>query len=526
MKHIVTAKIVDHITGAAQKYHMLIEEGWITDVCEQMPDGNSIEFEHIDYSNQYIYPGFNDTHMHLVGYGMYLSQLMLDGVGSIAELQERLKKYAEKSTLSVLIGRNWNQDAFIEKRLPNRYDLDRVCPDIPVVLFRACGHIAVINSAAIRHFNVSPNTIISGGACDLENGALTGIIRENALSLVKRNLTLDEVETYVLAAQEQLNRYGITSVQTDDLITVPIEAHQDLINRFKEMSNTGKLTVRIYEQSQFFTPDNFKLMVENGYKQNDGDLYYKNGPVKILADGSLGARTAKLREPYHDDPNPNGILIHSESELKALMEIAFQSEIDIAIHGIGDYTIDFAIKTLDALQKKYPLRQHRNAIVHCQIMDEALMDAMKDSNIHALVQPVFLEYDMTIVAQRIGPKLASTSYAYKSMLRKGIKLGFGSDAPVEDPNPLRSIMYAIHRQRLDGQNYFTDEAISFSQALHAFTHDAAYFSWEEDIKGKLDKGYLADFVIFDKPLESLNAEELLSIKPIATYVGGKCVFSR
>lgn len=526
MKTIVTAKTMDHSTGIAQTRHMSIDDGWITETFNQLPPNHLSEYKHIDYSNQYIYPGFNDTHMHLVGYGMYLSQLMLDGTESIIDLQKSLQEYAQHHTKGIIIGRNWNQDSFSEKRLPSRYDLDAICPDIPVVLFRVCGHIAVINSAAIKHFNLSPNSTISGGACDVANGELTGILRENALSFVKRDLTLDEVESYILAAQHQLNRYGITSVQTDDLITVPIEAHQDLINRFLEMSESGKLSVRVYEQSQFFTPDNFRKMIKNGYKQNAGNLFYKNGPVKILADGSLGARTAKLRDAYKDDPEASGILIHTESELKELMAIAYQNEVDIAIHGIGDYTIAFAIKTMDALQKEYPSRKHRNAIVHCQIMDEPLMDAMKTSNIYALVQPVFLEYDMTIVEQRIGNKLARTSYAYKSMLNKGIKLGFGSDAPVEDPNPLRSIMYAMSRERLDGQSFFKDESISFEQALNAFTHDAAFFSREENIKGKLDKGYLADFVIFEKPLESLAPEAFLTITPVATYVGGKCVYSR
>lgn len=526
MKTIVTANIIDHATGIAQSRHLAIKDGWITEIYNQLPSPDLSEYMHLDYSNHYIYPGFNDTHMHLVGYGMYLSQLILDGTESLIDLQERLHKYAQNHTKGIIIGRNWNQDSFSEKRLPNRYDLDVICPDIPVILFRVCGHIAVVNSAAIKQFDLSPNSTISGGACDVEKGELTGILRENALSFVKRELTLDEVESFILTAQQHLNGYGITSVQTDDLITVPIEAHQDLINRFKEMSDSGKLSVRIYEQSQFFTPDNFRKIIKNGYKQNDGNLFYKNGPVKILADGSLGARTAKLRQPYNDDPNASGILIHTESELKELMTIAYQNEIDIAIHGIGDYTIAFAIKTMDALKKDYPTRAHRNAIVHCQIMDEPLMEAMKASNIHALVQPLFLEYDMTIVKQRVGHEMARTSYAYKTMLNKGIKLGFGSDAPVEDPNPLRSIMYAIYRERVDGQSYFKEESISFEQALNAFTHEAAYFSREEDIKGKLSKGYLADFVIFDKPLESLKAEEFLTIRPVATYVGGKCVYNR
>ena len=149
---------------------------------------------------------------------------------------------------------------------------------------------------------------------------------------------------------------------------------------------------------------------------------------------------------------------------------------------------------------------------------------MAKSNIDALVQPVFLEYDMTIVESRVGKALAKSSYAYKTMLESGIKLGFGSDAPVEDPNPFRSLYYATTRTRPDGKSYFVDECITLNQALAAFTSEAAYFSHEETIKGKLEKGYLADFIVVSKPLESLSSNELLEMDIIATYLGGTCVY--
>ena len=293
---------------------------------------------------------------------------------------------------------------------------------------------------------------------------------------------------------------------------------------FKEMAETHELTVRIYLQAQFYSLENFKRQVEGGYRQNAGDLLYKNGPLKILADGSLGARTAKLSAPYHDDASAEGIFIHTEDELRALMTYAFKNQIDVAIHGIGDFTIRFAIDELTRLHAQFPRENSRNTIIHCQIMDETLIQAMAKSKIDALVQPVFLEYDMTIVESRVGIDLAKSSYAYKTMLESGIKLGFGSDAPVEDPNPFRSIYYAVNRQRPDGKTYFVEECISLNQALAAFTSEAAYFSYEETIKGKLDKGYLADFIVVSKQLESLEPLELLNMEILSTYLGGSCVY--
>lgn len=504
--------------------HLLIEDGIIIETYDEMPVLEAGTYDHIIYPEQYVYPSFNDTHMHLIGYGAYLSQLRLDGTKSITEMKERLKQYVESHDDHVILGRSWNQDMFDDKRLPSRFDLDEVCSDRPVVLYRVCGHIAVVNSAALDYFGIFESTHVIGGMLDMENDELTGILRENALSLVSTSTQMDVLKAYIFAAQKSLNAYGITSVQSDDLIMVDHERQQALLELMHEMANEGTLTVRIYEQSQFFTVENLKRHIALGYTQNKGNTLFKYGPLKILADGSLGARTAKLRKAYHDEPRAEGILIHSEEEVEKLISCAFENNLDVAIHGIGDYTISYTLELIGDLSKKYNRENSRNAIVHCQIMDEALMQKMAEIHVSALVQPVFLEYDMTIVKNRVGEALAKTSYAYQTMLSKGIKLGFGSDAPVEDPNPFRSLYYAIYRERPDGLSYYKEEAVTFDDALRAFTNDAAFFSYEDNIKGKLEKGYLADFIVMPDKLESLNPIDLLNAKPLATYLGGECVF--
>jgi len=526
MKTIVSAKqIFTHSVTKPTCHHMIIENGIILELLDKLPEVMDFEYESVTYENSYIYPAFIDTHMHLVGYGAYLSQCQLEKATSISELKILLQQYLKSIDLSVIIGRGWNHDLFIDGRLPNRDDLDEICSDRPIILYRVCGHIAVVNSKALEHYHIDEFTVVDGGYIDIHDGKPTGILRENALTLVQNAMTLDEIQTFILQAQSKLNAYGITSVHTDDLIVVPQTKHKELLALFREMAAQNKLTVRVYEQSQFFTVENFKRHIIDGYKQNKGDLFFKNGPLKILADGSLGARTAKLRAPYQDDPSASGILIHSENELINLITCAFENDIDVAIHGIGDYTIDFIITQITDLQKKYPRSNPRNAIVHCQIMDNMMIDMMAQSKISALVQPVFLEYDMSIVENRVGRALASTSYAYKSMLALGITLGFGSDAPVEDPNPLRSIYYAVTRQRPDGLSFFKEECLSLEEAFHAFTSNAAYFSYEENIKGKLLPGFLADFICLATPLDAMAPEELLNAKIESTYLGGKCVYA-
>jgi hypothetical protein len=183
------------------------------------------------------------------------------------------------------------------------------------------------------------------------------------------------------------------------------------------------------------------------------------------------------------------------------------------------------IDTVEHYQSLYPRANARNAIVHCQIMDQSLISKMANIGLNALVQPVFLEYDMTIVKDRVGETLAKTSYAYKSMLESNIVLGFGSDAPVEDPNPFRSLYYALYRERPDGQSFFKEEGVTLEQALKAFMKDAAFFSYEETSKGTLVEGAFADFIVLDAPLDNLTPSELLNARVLATYVHGVCVYS-
>lgn len=546
MKKVISAREIHTMSHESPTFkHLIVEDGFVVDVLNDLPESSYQDYEHIQFPDGFIYPSFNDTHMHLIGYGASLSECQLEHTYSIEQLKERLAQYVNQidartatdnrgfdgcvdSTVDadIITGRGWNHDNFAEGRLPNRHDLDAVCSDRPVILRRACGHIAVVNSAALERFNITSNTTVEGGEVCSENGIPTGILKENAIMLIQKPMTMADIKKHILIAQAKLNAYGITSVQTDDLIMVTQDKHWELMHLFKEMAESQALTVRVYLQAQFFSIDNFKRQVEDGYRQNAGNLLYKNGPLKILADGSLGARTAKLRGAYHDDAVAEGIFIHTEDELRALMTYAFENQIDVAIHGIGDYTIQFAIDTLTQLQRQYPRDNARNAIIHCQIMDDGLIQAMAKSNIDALVQPVFLEYDMTIVESRVGTALAKSSYAYKTMLESGIKLGFGSDAPVEDPNPFRSLYYATTRTRPDGRSYFVDECISLNQALAAFTSEAAYFSHEEKIKGKLVKGHLADFIVVSKPLDSLSPDALLEMDVEATYLGGTCVYQK
>lgn len=520
MKTLVIAKKIYAMSSNHQTYsRMLIEDGRI--MCFDQETVNYPADNVIDLSNKTLLPSFNDTHMHLLGYALSLNQCLLEGCQSIDMLKELVGMFYQTNRPQWVIGRGWNHDVFQERRLPTRYDLDALNIPAPIVLYRACGHIAVVNSIALKVLGLTPDTHIRGGALDVQNGALTGILRENALSFIGTHtppIEKEQWQRYIEAAINALHRYGITSVQTDDLVFMDIPSLESIFQ------HPPLKSLKVYEQCQIIGSDTLQTAIHNGYHMNKGDRHFKLGPLKILADGSLGARTAKLSKPYHDAPGETGILIYPVDELNRLVRIAHQHHIDTAIHGIGDETIELAINAIKHTAHLHP--DHRSSIVHCQIMSWDQMDAMAQHRISALVQPVFLEYDMTIVKDRIGDALSKSSYAYKTMLNKGIRLGFGSDAPVEDPNPFRSLYYAVTRKRPDGQSFYTEESISLYDAWRAFTHEAAYFSYESHEKGLLEKQYYADFIALDVDPFEIPAEDLLTLEVTHTFVDGKLVYQR
>lgn len=497
--------------------YMIIDDPFIIEVGHGTP---KLTMPAFDLEGKFVCPGFIDTHMHLLNYGASLNQCQLDNCTSIESLQNKLKQFISTHSEDWIIGRGWNHDFFKEQRLPTKTDLDVICPDRPVILTRACGHIAVVNSKALEICNVDEKMSIEGGAIDVLDGFPTGILRENAISLITDNLLTpcqDTLVQYFKDAQSKLLSMGITTVHTDDLPFVPVSEHLQLIELMRALPD---YPLRIYEQVQYLTPENVALFSDRGLRTGAGDQHFKIGPLKILADGSLGSRTARLTMPYQDDPNTQGISIYTDSELDTLIKSGLDHGFDLAIHAIGDYTNALALKTIEKYNK---ITTHRHSIIHSQIMTLPMIQKMASLHVNALVQPVFLAYDMFIVKKRVGESLSKYSYAYKSMKEAGIKLGFGSDCPVESPNPFKSIHYAVTRTGPDGASFNINESITLYDALLAFTKDAAYFSYEEDLKGQLKKGYLADFIVLS---EDPYKGTLLDIKVDQTYIAGTCVYSR
>lgn len=483
----------------------------------------------INLNNHAFMPGFNDSHLHLYGTGIGLSQVNLLEVDSIKKIKTLISKYIDENKHQEwIIGRGWNQDYFTDElRFLSRRDLDEVSINIPIVMKRACGHVITANSKAIELARIDINTIIDDGSIDLDNGVFT----ENAIELIMNAIPeprIEQIKEVLVKGMKLANSFGITSLQTDDLDFNKNINEQIVLQAYLELQSEHRLSCRIYEQSLLPKLDNVKAFYQAGYKTGVGDEFFKIGPLKLLADGSLGARTAALSKPYNDEPKTNGILIYSKQELKEIINYAHQIKMQIAVHCIGDAAIKQVMDIYEEVLFEYPQDNHRHGIVHCQIMTPEIHQSFARNKVIAYIQPIFIHYDHLIVEKRVG-KLAQTSYAFKSLLNNYVNIAIGTDSPIESINPFNNIYTAVTRKSLQKQpinGWFPEEALTIDEVLKAYTIGSSYASFSEDIKGKLAEGYLADIVILSKDLYNIPVDEILDTEALMTIVDGRVVYDK
>lgn len=505
---------------------MAIENGKIVsignteDVLERFKEREDKEI--IDLKGKTVIPGFNDSHVHFMNYGYTGKKIRLNECKSIEELIVLGKKTLPYG--GWILGRGWNQDLFLgEKRIPEKRDLDKISKDVPVCYTRACGHVAVINSKAMELCGITPETECFGGDIDYDKGVFT----ENALYLVYSHiskLSLEEMKNIILETQEKFLAMGITSVQTDDFESFPDKDFKKVIQAYEELEREKKLKIRVYEQGLMPTKGRIKKLAEHKYFTGTGDERFKMGPIKLLLDGSLGGKTALLQLPYEGEDNNRGVVTYTQEEFDEIVKYADSLEYQIAVHAIGDGAVKMA---LDSFEKLPALNRKRHGIVHCQITTMELIDRIKELDIIVYIQPIFLDYDLHIVEDRVGYKRSLESYIWKTMLNKGIKLCFGSDAPVDSADVIKAIHCAVNRQDMNfypKDGWLPNERISVEEAVRCYTLNSAYASFEENKKGSLEIGKLADFVVLDRDIFTIDKSEILSTKIDSTVIGGEILY--
>lgn len=489
-----------------------------------------------DLKGRFVCAGFNDSHMHLLNYGNALGAADLSQhTQSLSGMKEYMKEFIREQSPKPgtwVRGRGWNHDYFEdERRFPNRRDLDMISTEHPICLTRTCGHACVVNTMALRLAGITGNTPqVEGGLYEVdESDEPNGIFRENAMDLIYGCLpepAKEDIKEMILAASKALNRYGVTSSQTDDLLAFNNVPYERVLEAYRELDAEGRMTVRVYEQSQFTTLDGLKAFVEKGYNTGWGNHWFKIGPLKMLGDGSLGARSAYLSQPYTDDGSTRGIPIFTRQQFEDMVEYADSQGMQVAIHAIGDGILDDILAAYEKALARHPGKDHRHGIVHCQITRPDQLDKFAKLSLHAYFQSIFLDYDIHIVEERIGKERAASSYHFRT-LYETTHASNGSDCPVELPDVMKGIQCAVTRTTVKDHvgPYLPEQALDIKQALDSFTAEGAYASFEENVKGRIAPGMLADFVILGANPFETSPEELARIPVEATYVDGVCRYS-
>lgn len=502
------------------------------EALEKKEDGDIV----IDLEKKFVTPGFIDSHMHIINYGHALEICdLINATGSVDEIVNALIAFKDEKNIPEgewITGRGFNQDCFSgAKELPTRHDLDRVSTVHPISITRSCGHCLSVNTKALEMLGIDGSLPQPyGGQFDLdENGYPTGVFRDAAMDMIQTHFkthTKADFKRMIERVVKKLNSLGITGAHSDDFCVFDKMDYEDVISAYRELEAEGKLTVRINEQSQFVRPEDLKGFLSKGYKTGVGSDLFKIGPLKLLGDGSVGARTAFLTKEYADLPGEKGLAIFTQEQLDELIEIAHLAGMQIAVHCIGDGVLDMVLSSYERAFALAPERDHRSGIVHVQLTRNDQLKKMQKMHLHAYAQTAFLDYDAYIVESRVGKELASTSYAFHTLKTLGCHVSNGTDCPVEIPNPMRGIQCAVTRMPLkeDIPPYNPHESMSLEEALNSYTAEGAYASFDENNKGSIKEGLLADFAVMDgNPFETEH-KNLHKIKALKTCLGGKIVY--
>lgn len=518
----------------AVKNKKIADLGKTDDILRKYPNDENI----IDLGGKMLMPGFNDSHMHLLSYGYSkLIKAELNNARSIEELVKIVSEFSRDKKKRIgnwIMGRGWNENKFKEKRILNRYDLDKISKEEPVFLNRFCGHhVIAVNSKALEICGIDKNTKqVEGGHFDVdENGEPTGIFRENARNLILEkipNPEVSQIKDMLIEGLKNASKNGITSIQTDDFEAfMNGEYDESIIEAYTQLRDEGKLTARIYHQSQIHKTELLKEFLNLGYNTGWGDEYFKIGPLKLLTDGSLGGRTALLDEPYIDDNTTKGISVFTQEELDSLITTAHEADMQVAAHCIGSGAMNMFFKSLDKALAKKPTNNHRHGVVHAQITNNKLFKKFRKYNAIAYIQPVFIDSDMDIIESRIGKEKVEKTYNWKRFIDMGIHVSGGSDAPVEDMNVISNIYHAVTRKNKKGlpeKGWLPKQKLSVTETLKLFTIEGAYASFEEDLKGTLEVGKLADLVVLSEDIHEIPEDDIIKTKVEMTVMDGKIVY--
>lgn len=474
-----------------------------------------------DAAGMFIVPGFIDTHVHFLQGGFNLASVKLRDAATPEEFAQRIGEFAKTVPAGTwILGGEWDHENW-GGELPDRAWIDELTPDHPVYVTRLDGHMSLANSKVIELAGIqdSVQDIDGGEIVRDSNGRLTGIFKDNAERLIYPHIpdpSSFQNDQALAMAMNYVASNGVTSVHD-------MSGDLDVIERAQK---NGTQITRYYAVMPLSRWDNVKKLVdERGY----GDEWIRIGGLKGFVDGSLGSHTAAFKEPYTDTPTDSGFFVNTEEDLYEWTLNADKAGLQVMIHAIGDRANGFLLDNFERVINDNGPKDRRFRIEHAQHISPEDIPRFAELDVIGSMQPYHAIDDGRWAERVIGPERIKTTYAFKSLLDAGAVVAFGSDWFVAPPTPIEGIYAAVTRRTLDDNNpdgWVPNQKITIEEALRSYTYYGAFASFEEDVKGTLTPGKLADFVILDKNLFEIDPESIRTTNVIETYVGGIQVYKK
>lgn len=480
----------------------------------------------IDLQGKLMLPGFIDNHVHFISGGFYLLGIDLRPANSTSEFKQILKNYASKFPGKWITGGYWDHEKWEVTDLPTKEMIDEVVSDQPVFVDRLDGHMGVANSFALKLAGITKDTESPEGGLivkDPKTGEPTGVLKDNAMYLITKHIpepTADENYQALLAALDEAKKLGITSVQD---IT-----YGDALTAFQKVKDEEKLTCRIFTR---WPIADYKDHVEKSIKAGFGDNLIRMGSLKAFADGSLGSSTAWFFDRYDQDTMTTGLAmdIITDGSLEKWALDADKNQLQLSVHAIGDRANSYMLDLYEKIINKNPKWDRRFRIEHAQHVRFEDIKRFAELGVIASVQPYHCIDDGVWAEKRIGTERIKYTYPFKSFLEAGVKICFGTDWYVAPLNPLLGIYAAVTRRTLDGKNpdgWIPEQKISVEDAIKCYTLNSAYASFEENLKGSIEPGKLADLIVLSDDILTIDPVRIKEAEVVMTVFDGKIIYKK
>lgn len=499
---------------------ILIENGKIIKIGN-FEDVRKNADELMDLQGAFVYPGFVDSHIHMIGHGDKLRNIDLSIYTSPQEMVKDIQKLLDSHPQGEwFVAEGWNENNFEDQKILSRYELDELSTS-PLVLKRICRHAMIVNSSALKIAGITKDTPDpeDGVIVRDERGEPTGYLMDGAMAFIEKHIPEVSVKQLAISLETAWNDLvsrGFTGVHTEDMsyygsYNRPLEAFKTVIG------DNNKFRVNLLRHHTVFE----QMMAEATYDEP----WIEPGAMKIFIDGALGGRTALLSEVYADDTSTQGVSIHSQEELDALVAKARMNHEAVAVHAIGDLGMEMIVSAIE----KHPVPVgKRDRLIHANVLRHDLVERIEKLSVVLDIQPSFVTSDFPWVKERLGQHRLDWSYAWKKLGNKGIMLSGGSDSPIEEVDP-RLGLYAAVARKNPGEThggYQPEERLSRYEAVALYTIGSAQAVCKEHMRGYIEVNYDADFTVFDRDLFSGPDEQLLQAQVVKTIVAGEIIFAK